>query len=1279
MSPRHARRKRETATPTPPRGVLMRFKADGPAIPDALLDERDAGNVVFLCGAGVSIAAGMPDFEELARHVVAELVPPQDSEIRSALQTYGADEESTPAGWRRRSLDEVFQMLYDDYRPEQVAESVWRKLSKTREAQRHHTIARLSANAEGDPQIVTTNFDRLFETAVGEGAPRYEAPVFPDLRRSATGITYLHGRLADSESGPHNYILSSSDLGRAYLAEGWATGFVRELLQRYTVVLLGYQAEDPPLRYLLQGLDSAGKPSRDRLFAFDKGDDEDVRAKWSGRNVRAIPYNGNDHNALWETLEAWAERADNPAAWRNAVVERSGNGPRALEPHERGMVAHVVKTATGAKQFADQDPVPSAEWLCVFDASYRYATPKSGIGSSLQPSDPLLQPFDPLETYGLDDDPSRPSGTVWDGGLQGEDLISWRRRDESADRWQGLSRRRRLQPAPLPPRLFHLARWLVSRVTDPVLAWWVARQPALHPQLHQMLKSAVEGSPGLTDDARRGWMVLLEALESRAPHPVDVDLHHLPKRIGKHGWRAGLIREFEALTEPVFEAGPPRTLREPQPPSGDWSDVKWRTVADIRIRFPSQTVSWPTVPDDSLPSVYAALERNLLRVCARTQEASEIGWEDADVRSDSRDRNAYVSLFRETLDRLARRDDERVKRHIALWPDPDPHFFDRLRLDVWSKASLFSSTEVMDHVLALSNDQFWRDNDRRELMSLLHGRWYDTSAEQRRRIGQRILDGPPRAYDENETRRQATAASCLGWLIWNDCALPDDLVEQWKTLKGKVRGWDDSWVDDVVSGAVALGVEDVEINEDASVFDDVPVREIVRVALEHSARTPFVVNAPFTGLVRNRPVRAIRALGASARRGEFPAYLWSSALRNWPANAPPRATRVLHGHLRRLPAETIAAMSNAVGEWLEKRFPDVASEDRLFALGVFDHMVESLSTVSASEGLGRGPGERTILSDVQASRPTLVRAVDAPIGKAVQGLIEVIGRDKPEQGAGLPEYSKLRFEKLLSASGEGADDAVCVLSSRIAWLNWIDPMWVDAKMIPWFGPDHDRREPAWNGILSARTQLSIRPHFDRIKDGFLALPNTMYGWGWREKTQKYSTSVVELALFSQIDEPGLSFEDARRCLRRIRARDREHVIWFLRLVGKDDKDRWRNLVIPFIRKAWPNERRCRTSGTSGAWLSLLCHTGDAFADVLDAVRNHIGAIDVRQAVLPEAMEPLTKMFPQAMLELLNRVAPDGVAGAPYGLSRVLDLLAEAAPELIGDTRYRRLHRLAAQE
>ena len=240
----------------------MRFKADGPAIPDILLEERDAGNVVFLCGAGVSIPAGLPGFVDLTRHVIDEVDPPQNSEIRRAFGPW-IDKDSTVPGGVRLGLDHLFQLLNREYERERVARIVWERLAKidSTRTREHDIVARISANAEGHPQVVTTNFDRLFESALAERAtPIHKPPMYPDLRHGvpATGITYLHGRLADTESDPHDYILSSADLGRAYLAEGWATAFIQQLLQHHTVVLLGYRAEDPPVQYLLQGLDSAG-------------------------------------------------------------------------------------------------------------------------------------------------------------------------------------------------------------------------------------------------------------------------------------------------------------------------------------------------------------------------------------------------------------------------------------------------------------------------------------------------------------------------------------------------------------------------------------------------------------------------------------------------------------------------------------------------------------------------------------------------------------------------------------------------------------------------------------------------------------------------------------------------------------------------------------------------------------------------------------------------------------------------------------------------------------
>ena len=45
----------------------MRFTANGPNIPDDLLNARDDGNVVFLCGAGISATVKLPDFKDLTK------------------------------------------------------------------------------------------------------------------------------------------------------------------------------------------------------------------------------------------------------------------------------------------------------------------------------------------------------------------------------------------------------------------------------------------------------------------------------------------------------------------------------------------------------------------------------------------------------------------------------------------------------------------------------------------------------------------------------------------------------------------------------------------------------------------------------------------------------------------------------------------------------------------------------------------------------------------------------------------------------------------------------------------------------------------------------------------------------------------------------------------------------------------------------------------------------------------------------------------------------------
>gem|GEM_PF-3241960 len=205
----------------------MRFVENGPSLPPHLIEEQAQGNVIFFCGAGVSMPAGLDSFWALTNRIIDTL---DATKARKAL----ADKES---------FDRVFNVLVREFGREEIDSQIYVALGggKPRTLKHHRDILALSRGASGNPQIVTTNFDRLFEQA-GRDVRPIVPPGLPDieLNQPIRGVVYLHGRLADPRQPEEipSYVIGSSDFGRAYLAEGWATRFVKALREKYTIVLL---------------------------------------------------------------------------------------------------------------------------------------------------------------------------------------------------------------------------------------------------------------------------------------------------------------------------------------------------------------------------------------------------------------------------------------------------------------------------------------------------------------------------------------------------------------------------------------------------------------------------------------------------------------------------------------------------------------------------------------------------------------------------------------------------------------------------------------------------------------------------------------------------------------------------------------------------------------------------------------------------------------------------------------------------------------------------------
>ena len=940
------------------------------------------------------------------------------------------------------------------------------------------------------------------------------------------------------------FIVSSSDFGRAYLAEGWATRFIRDLLDQYTVILLGYSANDPPVRYLLQGLHTQRHGSRARLFAFDRGTKEEVLPRWRDSGVQALPYSGigNDHSALWDTLSEWAERADDPSAWRQRVVDLARRGPRNLEPYERGQVASLVRTDVGAKLFADADPPPPGEWLCVFDHNFRYGE----VGIQSDDSQPA---FDPFTEYSLDDDPPRPPENRRRTDPPGDDLLSLKPTDRRINDDTRLAKNGRHWTEPLSFRLFHLAQWIAKIAHEPVVPWWAARYSSLHPKLLDEIEWRVErAGDELPCLARLTWKLLIEKFHTAPDDPdgLRASWDEMRRRIEIEGWTNSFLREFERNVMPYIETEQPLRLDAARPPDKDWSQLNLDDIARFKVAFPIPVGRQPEIPNDVLPKIYQIVRRHLELATGLLADIGTSYWktstfypEDRPGRRYMGDESTYLSRFRGLFDRMVKVHPELVRADTTLWPKGDPFFFDKLHLYAWTFDVLFSGDEVGDGLLSLSDEAFWEENYRPELLHLLKCRWHELPSDKREQVERRLVNGRARYGGESEEdfeqRRASGSATVLGWLINQGCELGGETRSVLPSLRSADPRWRPEWAETADRSRDVRGGK-VKTDSDPSLIIEAPLSQIIPLARKHT-QSPIgeLTNyKPFDGLVKQRTSRAVAALTHSARRGDYPAEFWHSALRKWPDGARHRLSWLFGARLARLPSETVVELQDDVFGWLWKHLPKLAAQDQLRALSIFDVLLEKLFT---GEEEVEQSGEHQ-----DRSRRTRNYAVSAPVDKATVLLLELLNSQGPRVGSGVPPEIKSRLERLFEAPGEGADHAAYVVASQLRWLNDIDPEWVRATIVPWFDLEHPVAESAWNGFSGNR--LPKPELFSLIKSDFLNAIVHAARWNWDDHyLQKLHEFLVLGCFWHQDYDAYITFEETRQVLQNTNDSGRAHSLW----------------------------------------------------------------------------------------------------------------------------------------
>lgn len=1273
----------------------MRFLADGPSIPDELLVARDEGRVIFFCGAGVSRArAGLSDFFGLAQRVSEILGIAADSPAKRLIEAAREIDSRTGISGLI-SADRVFGLLVREFQVKDIQAAVAESLKSGPDVDlsAHRLMLDLGTGPDGKVRLVTTNFDRLFE-ACDSTLRTWKPPRLPEAHHHEDfeGIIHLHGRVNQNYSGADGdgFVLSSSEFGRAYLSEGWATQFIQSVLDRYFVVFIGYTADDPPLLYLLEAL-NRGLDSREGLYAFQSGSVGEADSRWRHKGVHPIAYGeGENHKALWDTLAAWATRAKNVEAWYESTIALAGKGPEALLPHERGQVAHVVSTLEGTRRFAASAVPPPADWLCVFDSTIRYSNPGHVWSLSSNEKGPY---FDPFNAYALDSDPLPRS-------IEPDDYLTKREVPQSVwdcfaatrhDRqnlqnnsFPALSGHLSVHLPKLPARLKELGVWICRVANQPAAVWWASGRAGIHPDIQfdirfQLERRKLNSSPVV----RKAWRYIFEAWKTQENNLTHA-WHELKASIDLDGWTTATVRQLALIHRPYLTVG--RDWSRPKPPESSES-LRVRDIVHLDVKYPSSQRGL-RLPDEYIATAVREFRKNLEHAVYLETELGGYGLgiiapiePDPDLGGMSSERTRgisgailfYVGLFKQLIDKSP----IYAKQEYLAWQIDDETVFARLRIWTCGVQRVLSAVEAGEVIRGLTDRVFWDSRHQRDLLLALAKRWSDFSAALKRELGKRLVNGPHQREGEEDAeyveRRAWSALQRLHWLKSRGCDFSFDFEAESLKLRKLAPNWQEEYAKNAVASMEARGGW-VQTDTEYSELLKLPLPDVLKKALELRGRPHefFVKSDPFAGLASRRPVRAFAALTRAAKRDDYPLWAWKTFLdSDGRKSDKPKFTALIAERISRLPTSALVEFIHPVADWLSVSSKILLDKYPMRFENVWKKILSILRSnpESAKSGVVRGSKEPDWIEE----------ALGAPVGKLAQALMNDPQKQGIEAGKGFPLPWIGRVDELLSLEGDLRRHALAMFGFNLEWFFAIDPAWTETNLIPvleneghdqsalWAGffwraqvPGHELYRRLKPQLLRLAKEKSIaRPHHSEVLAGIL-----LAGWEtFDDVTKSRFVTDAEMKDVLVNADDNFRLETLSQLERLSSAKD-------------DNETTWARQLPLFLNQVWPKQKIAKSPQTSARLCDLAFSNATNFPEKVDSILPLVTEIDAEYFGLNNLLvdDDLLKEHSEKTLELLWTVLPENAALWPLGTEEVLDRLGKTNSTLLKDPRFVELKR-----
>lgn len=319
--------------------------------------------------------AGLPDFRKLVVDVYARL----DTSVHAVVRDSKDEEAGNLSGltsqqiaevrrFKRRDYDVVLGMLerrIDDKpsgtsRVRATVVEVLRAAGK-KPAPIHKALVRL-ADRGGTSTIVTTNFDLLLQNSANGNTKlqTYSLGGIPRPGRSGefAGVLHIHGALDRNRNRTSDLVITDRDFGEFYLRRRSVPDFIYDAARLFHLVLVGYSADDPPMRYLLNAIAADGVRFNDlkERFTFVGVETPDpvLVEDWKGRGITPIAYDSKDyHQSLLDLLERWAalSAVNGKPGKVDAEIKRIVKSPRnAADESDRDLFDHLVRRGNASER-----------------------------------------------------------------------------------------------------------------------------------------------------------------------------------------------------------------------------------------------------------------------------------------------------------------------------------------------------------------------------------------------------------------------------------------------------------------------------------------------------------------------------------------------------------------------------------------------------------------------------------------------------------------------------------------------------------------------------------------------------------------------------------------------------------------------------------------------------------------------------------------------------------------------------------------------------------------